>query len=265
MNSKKVNKDPYKSGSKGDLCVNYSTITPKKPNSALRKVARRGRVKDLPTVKYHFVRGTLDVVGVKDRQQGRSSAFIWQTKWGKFRSGTGAGYHKTKNLLSKEIPLKFSLILSFSTNNLKYLEFVRTGPSHIAMIRRTSFYTLLETQGLNCMDMSYKKKTYSLTPLTLISRRGTPKKIAKSDLIYHNQLVNMLVNQTRKKIIVLSNYLSSHEKVSTKVRNKFTIRLEIRGVTPNLIVKARRVGGYTHQVPIEVGSTQGKDLPFVGY
>ncbi|KAF5950740.1 hypothetical protein HYC85_012733 [Camellia sinensis] len=91
------------SGSKGDLSVNFSTITPKKPNSALRKVARvrltstseitayilgighnsqehsvvlvRGeRVKDLPGGRYHIVRGTLDAVGVKDRQQGRSSA-----------------------------------------------------------------------------------------------------------------------------------------------------------------------------------------------
>ncbi|KAJ7941249.1 30S ribosomal protein S12, chloroplastic [Quillaja saponaria] len=90
-----------KSGS--DLSVNFSTITPKKPNSALRKVARvrltsgfeitayipgighnlqehsvvlvrGGRVKDLPGVRYHIVRGTLDAVGVKDRQQGRSSA-----------------------------------------------------------------------------------------------------------------------------------------------------------------------------------------------
>nr|YP_010383842.1 ribosomal protein S12 [Camellia suaveolens]YP_010383887.1 ribosomal protein S12 [Camellia suaveolens]UEQ17885.1 ribosomal protein S12 [Camellia sp. XJ-2021]UZN44839.1 ribosomal protein S12 [Camellia confusa]UEQ17797.1 ribosomal protein S12 [Camellia suaveolens]UEQ17842.1 ribosomal protein S12 [Camellia suaveolens]UEQ17930.1 ribosomal protein S12 [Camellia sp. XJ-2021] len=81
----------------------YQTITPKKPNSALRKVARvrltsgfeitayipgighnsqehsvvlvrGGRVKDLPGVRYHIVRGTLDAVGVKDRQQGRSSA-----------------------------------------------------------------------------------------------------------------------------------------------------------------------------------------------
>ncbi|KAG4157870.1 hypothetical protein ERO13_D02G090033v2 [Gossypium hirsutum] len=92
-----------RSGSEGDLSVNFSTITPKKPNSALRKVARvrltsgfeitayipgighnsqehsvvlvrGGRVEDLPSVRYHIVRGTLDAVGVKDRQQGRSSA-----------------------------------------------------------------------------------------------------------------------------------------------------------------------------------------------
>nr|YP_009166713.1 ribosomal protein S12 [Tanaecium tetragonolobum]ALB78281.1 ribosomal protein S12 [Tanaecium tetragonolobum] len=84
-------------------CTRVYTINPKKPNSALRKVARvrltsgfeitayipgighnsqehssvlvrGGRVKDLPGVKYHIVRGTLDAVGVKNRQQGRSSA-----------------------------------------------------------------------------------------------------------------------------------------------------------------------------------------------
>uniref|UniRef100_A0A6N2K292 Ribosomal protein S12 n=1 Tax=Salix viminalis TaxID=40686 RepID=A0A6N2K292_SALVM len=103
MTSKELNEEPYESGSKGDLSVNFYTITPKKPNSALRKVARvrltsgfeitayipgighnsqehsvvlvrGGRVKDLPGVRYHIVRGTLDAVGVKDRQQGRSSA-----------------------------------------------------------------------------------------------------------------------------------------------------------------------------------------------
>jgi ribosomal protein S12 len=86
-----------------DSSVNYSTTTPKKPNSALRKVARvrltskfevtayipgighnlqehsvvlvrGGRVKDLPGVRYHIVRGTLDAVGVKDRKKGRPSA-----------------------------------------------------------------------------------------------------------------------------------------------------------------------------------------------
>nr|YP_010953764.1 ribosomal protein S12 [Tanaecium tetramerum]WMU99864.1 ribosomal protein S12 [Tanaecium tetramerum] len=87
----------------------YVTITPKKPNSALRKVARvrltsgfeitayipgighnsqehssvlvrGGRVKDLPGVKYHIVRGTLDAVGVKNRQQGRSKYGVKKPK-----------------------------------------------------------------------------------------------------------------------------------------------------------------------------------------
>jgi small subunit ribosomal protein S12 len=83
------------------VCVRVYTQTPKKPNSALRKVARvrltngievttyipgvghnlqehsivlirGGRVKDLPGVRYHVIRGTLDSVGVQNRRQGRS-------------------------------------------------------------------------------------------------------------------------------------------------------------------------------------------------
>ncbi len=86
---------------KRGVCTRVSTLTPKKPNSALRKVARvrltsgtevtayipgvghnlqehsvvlvrGGRVKDLPGVRYHIVRGTLDSGGVQDRNQGRS-------------------------------------------------------------------------------------------------------------------------------------------------------------------------------------------------
>ena len=75
------------------VCVRVYTTTPKKPNSAMRKVARvnsyipgeghnlqehsivlirGGRVKDLPGVRYHLVRGTLDAAGVNGRLQGRS-------------------------------------------------------------------------------------------------------------------------------------------------------------------------------------------------
>jgi small subunit ribosomal protein S12 len=86
---------------KRGVCLQVRTMTPKKPNSALRKIARvrltnqmevtayipgighnlqehsvvlvrGGRVKDLPSVKYHIIRGTLDAAGVKDRKQGRS-------------------------------------------------------------------------------------------------------------------------------------------------------------------------------------------------
>jgi small subunit ribosomal protein S12 len=86
---------------KRGVCLRVYTVTPKKPNSALRKVARvrltngyevttyipgvghnlqehsvvlirGGRVKDLPGVRYHVVRGTLDSVGVQDRKQSRS-------------------------------------------------------------------------------------------------------------------------------------------------------------------------------------------------
>ena len=86
---------------KRGVCTRVYTVTPKKPNSALRKVARvrltngmevtayipgvghnlqehsvvlirGGRVKDLPGVRYHMVRGSLDTAGVKDRKQSRS-------------------------------------------------------------------------------------------------------------------------------------------------------------------------------------------------
>ncbi|MEW5790858.1 MAG: 30S ribosomal protein S12 [Pseudomonadota bacterium] len=89
--------NPQKRG----VCTRVYTTTPKKPNSALRKVARvrltngfevssyipgeghnlqehsvvlirGGRVKDLPGVRYHIVRGSLDTAGVKNRKQGRS-------------------------------------------------------------------------------------------------------------------------------------------------------------------------------------------------
>lgn len=88
---------PFKRG----VCIKVGVMTPKKPNSALRKIAkvkltngqvitayipgightlqehsvvlvRGGRVKDLPGVRYHIVRGTLDATGVEGRRQGRS-------------------------------------------------------------------------------------------------------------------------------------------------------------------------------------------------
>ncbi len=99
---KKTNTPALKgSPQKRGVCVRVYTTTPKKPNSALRKVARvrltngievtsyipgighnlqehsvvlirGGRVKDLPGVRYHIIRGTLDTLGVSDRRQGRS-------------------------------------------------------------------------------------------------------------------------------------------------------------------------------------------------
>ncbi|HOB87615.1 MAG TPA: 30S ribosomal protein S12 [Bacillota bacterium] len=92
-----LDRSPQKRG----VCTRVSTTTPKKPNSALRKIARvrltngvevtayisgighnlqehsvvlvrGGRVKDLPGVRYHLVRGALDAAGVENRAQGRS-------------------------------------------------------------------------------------------------------------------------------------------------------------------------------------------------
>jgi len=94
-------RQPKGSPQKRGVCTQVRTMTPKKPNSALRKIARvrlsnnievtayipgeghslqehsvvlvrGGRVKDLPGVRYHIVRGTLDATGVDGRQQARS-------------------------------------------------------------------------------------------------------------------------------------------------------------------------------------------------
>jgi small subunit ribosomal protein S12 len=94
-------KDLQRSPQKRGVCIQVKTMTPKKPNSALRKIARvrlsngkevtayipgeghnlqehsivlvrGGRVRDLPGVRYHVVRGSLDTLGVSDRKQGRS-------------------------------------------------------------------------------------------------------------------------------------------------------------------------------------------------
>lgn len=102
-----LRQSPQKRG----VCISVKTVTPKKPNSALRKVARvrltngeevtayipgighnlqehsvvlvrGGRVRDLPGVRYHIIRGSLDTAGVQKRMQGRS-------KYGAKREKTG--------------------------------------------------------------------------------------------------------------------------------------------------------------------------------
>ncbi|NLX76210.1 MAG: 30S ribosomal protein S12 [Clostridiaceae bacterium] len=101
VNSLKKETTLINSPQKRGVCTVVKTVTPKKPNSALRKVARvrlsnqievtayipgighnlqehsvvlirGGRVKDLPGVRYHIIRGTLDTAGVANRMQGRS-------------------------------------------------------------------------------------------------------------------------------------------------------------------------------------------------
>ena len=101
FNALKNRPTPYRSPLKRGVCVKVTTVTPKKPNSALRKVARvrlsngmevtayipgeghnlqehsivlirGGRVKDLPGVRYHIVRGVLDTAGVEGRKRQRS-------------------------------------------------------------------------------------------------------------------------------------------------------------------------------------------------
>lgn len=101
MNALKRQQTDNNSPQKRGVCTSVKTVTPKKPNSALRKVARvrltngievsayipgighnlqehsvvlirGGRVKDLPGVRYHIIRGTLDTAGVAERGQARS-------------------------------------------------------------------------------------------------------------------------------------------------------------------------------------------------
>jgi small subunit ribosomal protein S12 len=101
------------------VCLQVKTMTPKKPNSALRKVARvrltnghevwgyiggvghnlqehsivlvrGGRVKDLPGVRYHIVRGTLDTLGVEGRRRSRSKYGSKKPKAGKAAAGAAA-------------------------------------------------------------------------------------------------------------------------------------------------------------------------------
>ena len=101
LNSRKNVQTDQDSPQKRGVCTAVKTTTPKKPNSALRKIARvrlsngievttyipgvghnlqehsvvlirGGRVRDLPGVRYHVIRGTLDCQGMKDRKQGRS-------------------------------------------------------------------------------------------------------------------------------------------------------------------------------------------------
>ena len=112
LNSLKKKETKQSSPQKRGVCTTVKTMTPKKPNSALRKVARAkltngmevsayipgighnlqehsvvmvrgGRVKDLPGVRYHIIRGTLDTQGVANRNQARSKYGAKRPKAGK--------------------------------------------------------------------------------------------------------------------------------------------------------------------------------------
>nr|BDW36486.1 ribosomal protein S7 [Hyophila propagulifera] len=99
-----------------------------------------------------------------------------------------------------------------------------------------------------------------------MSRRSTAeKKTGKSDPIYRNRLVNMMVNRIlkhgKKSLAYRILYKAMKNiKQKTKKNPLSVLRQAIRRVTPNVTVKARRVGGSTYQVPIEIKSAQGKAL-----
>lgn len=109
FNHKKNRPVEYPASFKRGVCVKVTTMTPKKPNSALRKIARvrltngmevtayipgighnlqehsvvvirGGRVKDLPGIRYHIVRGVLDTVGMENRKRARSKYGVKRPK-----------------------------------------------------------------------------------------------------------------------------------------------------------------------------------------
>ena len=129
FNTRKRRMEEYPAPQKRGVCVVVKTMTPKKPNSALRKAARvrlsnkqeitayipgeghelaehsnvlvrGGRVKDLPGVKYHIIRGKLDTTGVVGRKKGRS-------KYGTKKGGsTASDSQKTDQEESAAVPAK---------------------------------------------------------------------------------------------------------------------------------------------------------------
>lgn len=99
-----------------------------------------------------------------------------------------------------------------------------------------------------------------------MSRKSTAeKKIAKPDPIYRNRLINMLVNRilkNGKKSLAYRILYKAIENIRerTKKNPLFVLRQAISKVTPNVTVKARRIGGSTYQIPLEIQSMQGKAL-----
>nr|YP_010892602.1 ribosomal protein S7 [Pleurozia subinflata]YP_010931927.1 ribosomal protein S7 [Pleurozia acinosa]URH13419.1 ribosomal protein S7 [Pleurozia subinflata]WKR34949.1 ribosomal protein S7 [Pleurozia acinosa]WKR35121.1 ribosomal protein S7 [Pleurozia subinflata] len=99
-----------------------------------------------------------------------------------------------------------------------------------------------------------------------MSRKSlTEKKSVKPDPIYRNRLINMLVNRilkNGKKSLAYRILYKAIENIKrrTKKNPLFVLRQAISKVTPDVTVKARRIGGSTYQVPLEIGSTQGKAL-----
>ncbi|KAL0906111.1 hypothetical protein M5K25_024577 [Dendrobium thyrsiflorum] len=187
---------------------------------------------------------------------------------------------------------RFSLPLSVSTNNSKYLDFFRTGPSPIAMIRSTfplHYFENPRTRSYGYVkykisNPSRKRRETDTQLKVKVSKQNSiciyeieygilwkavfdesQEKTAKSDPIYRNRLVNMLVNRILKhgkKSLAYQIIYRTVKKIQQKIETnpQSVLRQAIRGVTLDIAVKARRVGGSTHQVPIEIGSTQGKAL-----
>jgi small subunit ribosomal protein S7 len=99
-----------------------------------------------------------------------------------------------------------------------------------------------------------------------MSRRTTAeKRPAKPDPVYRNRLVNMLVNRilkNGKKSLAYRILYRAMKTIQQKTKKNplIVVRQAVRRTTPHLVVKARRRGGSTYQVPVEIKETQGKAL-----
>ncbi len=203
------------------VCVQVMTRTPKKPNSALRKVAkvrltngqeviayipgeghnlqehsivlvRGGRVKDLPGVRYHIVRGTLDSLGVDGRRRSRSKYGAKRPKAG------GGGEAKARR--------------------------AESGGEEIIMSRRRKVYKKEEK-----VDSRYGSPAVARL-ISTVMKRG--KKSLAERIVY------TAIDKSRE---------GSDSVDPLEVLNK-----ALENVRPRLEVKSRRVGGATYQVPMEV-------------
>jgi len=99
-----------------------------------------------------------------------------------------------------------------------------------------------------------------------MSRKGVVGEMAsKPDPIYRNRLISMLVNRILKNGKKSLAYRILYETMSNTKRKTgenplFVLRQAVGKVTPDVTIKARRIGGSTYQVPLEIGSIQGKAL-----
>ena len=231
---------PFKRG----VCLQVKTMTPKKPNSALRKVARvrlsngkeitayiggeghnlqehsivlvrGGRVRDLPGVRYHIVRGVLDCQGVAERKQARS-------KYGAQRKKAAAPGAPRRNKSARRtartrlLKIKFAILLS--RNDLMARKFT-ASKSHLRPDPR--FDSKLAGKFINC--------------------------------VMHNG----------KKSVAQRLFYDALDLVQKRLPNESPIEVftrAVENVKPAIEVRSKRVGGATYQVPMQVNKNRQQTL-----
>ena len=250
---------PFKRG----VCLQVKTMTPKKPNSALRKVARvrlsngkeitayiggeghnlqehsivlvrGGRVRDLPGVRYHIVRGVLDSLGVADRKQARS-------KYGaprRARAGQGR---------QEEVTFRDG----------------RARP------RRPTQGTLCQISGFpNRSDGSHATASLSEFPRTTrMARKFTASKTQlRPDPRFGSKLASKFINclmYDGKKSVAQKVFYDAMDLIERRLPNENPIDVftrAVENVKPIIEVRSKRVGGATYQVPMQVNKTRQQTL-----